>query len=582
MLRISLRLLILYLSLCFFTGIKSTGLFHAQTSKFSNHKVVIPHIVHDRSRRESNQSEEKVKPERLIYSLSIEDEDHFLHLKKNKDFIAKAFVQYSHDANGKLVTSYPNVPKDCHYHGHVEGHEDSLVALSTCSGLMGVILIGNHSYGLEPAVQSKTFEHLLYPLKDSQSEQFVCGVTSEMSQSDVHTVHDPTLTMTRLIRKKRNLPLPRYIELVLVADKMRFDFKDGNTTAVRQEMVDLANLLDGYYKQLNIHVILVGLEIFEDSNPFSVDESASTVLGSFVKWRRKNLLPRIRHDVGQLIVGRPNAFGGSILGMAFVGTVCSAASGGGINVFSGNNLPFVSTVVAHELGHNLGMGHDNSRCTCESASCIMSASASGSTQFSSCSSNDFERLVFRGGGLCLKNQPSPSDIVTVADCGNGLLEKGEQCDCGTPEECRDKCCDAATCMFTEGSACAQGACCRDCQTDSKLCVRMVSSVCRDQVSGTPCRESVNVCDLPEFCNGEAAFCPEDFYIMDGQSCANRTAYCFEGRCQTYDSQCAQKAANICYNVINMEGSKYGNCGTQGSDYVKLPAGEVAVLKGRLA
>lgn len=35
--------------------------------------------------------------------------------------------------------------------------------------------------------------------------------------------------------------------------------------------------------------------------------------------------------------------------------------------------------------------------------------------------------------MCLRNQPSVSDIVGIAKCGNGLLEGKEECDCGTPE-----------------------------------------------------------------------------------------------------------------------------------------------------
>lgn len=48
--------------------------------------------------------------------------------------------------------------------------------------------------------------------------------------------------------------------------------------------------------------MLVGLVIFKDGNPFSVDGSAGDVLGRFVKWRKTHLLPQIRHDTGQLIV----------------------------------------------------------------------------------------------------------------------------------------------------------------------------------------------------------------------------------------------------------------------------------------
>lgn len=248
--------------------------------------------------------------------------------------------------------------------------------------------------------------------------------------------------------------------------------------------------------------------------------------------------------------------------MAFVGTVCSVATSGGINVFSDSNLAFFSTILAHEMGHNLGMGHDDSRCNCNGKSCIMSAGAGGSTTFSSCSEQDFERLVVNGGGVCLRNEPSPSDVIGTPECGNGRVDKGEDCDCGTPEECNTKCCDAATCKFTRGSACAHGECCENCQI---------------KVAGTPCRNRADTCDLPEYCNGKTAFCPNDFYIMDGLPCQDDSAYCYEGRCQTYDYQCkhlfapdpAQKASDICFKHANVQGNKFGNCGiTSKGNYIK--------------
>lgn len=35
--------------------------------------------------------------------------------------------------------------------------------------------------------------------------------------------------------------------------------------------------------------------------------------------------------------------------------------------------------------------------------------------------------------MCLKNQPSASDVIGIAECGNSRLEEGEQCDCGKPQ-----------------------------------------------------------------------------------------------------------------------------------------------------
>ncbi|XP_056090481.1 disintegrin and metalloproteinase domain-containing protein 9 [Rhinichthys klamathensis goyatoka] len=518
------------------------------TSYVKNYDVVKPQLVHERWRRNADPSHTPAQDrhaDSITYSVRIDGSERLLHLTKNTDFLSKNFVVFSHDSQEKGKVEH------CHYQGYVEGYEDSLVALSNCEGLRGVILIGNEGYGLEPILHSKANEHLLFLLKDSQSEPFVCGLANETSPSEDHPHY---ADMSMFLRKKRNLPQTKYVELVLVVDNQRYAYKKHNKTAVREEMVQLVNLLDTYYKQLNIRISLIGLTIFDNDNPFIVDGSAGDVLGRFVQWRKSDLLPQIRHDVGQLIVGRSGPYTGGVLGMAFVGTVCSVNSGGGINVFSNDNLQSFSTVVAHELGHNLGMGHDIGGCNCD-GSCIMASAISGSTKFSDCSAKDFERLILRGGGACLRNQPSQDNIITVPSCGNGIMESGEECDCGTPKECNNKCCNAATCTLTKGSACAAGSCCENCQIN---------------VGGTPCRPSVNTCDLPEFCGGVSPFCPSDFYTMDGIPCASNTAFCFEGRCQTFEFQCKQlfgsaatKADDKCFSHANTKGNEFGNCGYSG-------------------
>ncbi|XP_071319588.1 disintegrin and metalloproteinase domain-containing protein 9 isoform X2 [Trachinotus anak] len=553
--------------LCYISGIDNKDIFNGLTSKLSKYSIVNPQVIHRWTRSVNRPPQSKEYEEETIsYALNINNRKHLLHLKANRDFLHPNFDQFPHDTTGNQSSSSKR-HDHCYYHGEVEGYENSVVALSTCNGLRGVIIFGNETYGLEPVPQSATNEHLLYLLKDIQSEPVTCGVVHEAASAQSHEAFEPGRSLTSLLRRKRNLPQTSYVELVLVADNLRYNFKDKNETAVREELVEMANLLDAYYKQLNIRVVLVGLEIFKDSNPFEVEGSAGDVLGRFVHWRKTELIPKIRHDIGQLLVGRTQAYNGGVLGMAFVGTVCSVATSGGINVFSGNNLPYVSTVVAHEMGHNLGMSHDNTRCSCNGGACIMAASASGSTNFSRCSADDFENLILRGGGVCLRNQPSPSDVVGSAECGNGRLDKGEQCDCGKPEECDNRCCDAATCKFTRGASCAHGSCCDNCQI---------------VVSGTPCRESVNTCDLPEYCDGKSGYCPGDFYIMDGLPCQNNAAYCFEGRCQTYDFQCkslfisdqAAKAADVCFTHANTQGNLFGNCGiTTKGDYIKCPVAD---------
>ncbi|XP_017338798.1 disintegrin and metalloproteinase domain-containing protein 9 [Ictalurus punctatus] len=540
-------------------GIMNPDLFHPQTSHLENYQIVIPQLVHKRWQRHDDFAQthrQRADPESLTYSIQIDDAVHLLHLTKNKEFLSPDFAVVSHDVHRNSTTKHREKPVLCHYYGRVSGYEESLVALSTCNGLRGVIFIGNKSYALEPALHAANNEHVLFPLENSRSDPFVCGVDSERDCGEDGSC-DRTLSMETFLRKKRNLPQTRYVELALVVDNLRFVFMKSNRTAVRDEMVQIANLLDTYYRQLNIRIVLVGLEIFETSNPFDVGGDPRVVLGQFVKWRKANLTSR--SDMGQLVVGQKGAYSGGILGMAYVGTVCSASSGGGISVYGDNGFQYYSTVLAHEMGHNLGMTHDDTRCKCDGSSCIMYSTATGSTLFSTCSGTDFENLVLRGGGACLLNQPPQDSVISAAQCGNGILEAGEDCDCGPPQSCNSKCCNAATCTFTKGSACAAGLCCKDCQI---------------VVSGTPCRQSVNQCDLPEYCNGTSAFCPSDFYLMDGLTCEGGTAYCFEGRCQTLDYQCKQlfgqnaiKANDQCFSYVNTQGTKFGNCGYSGSSLV---------------
>ncbi|XP_053739324.1 disintegrin and metalloproteinase domain-containing protein 9 [Synchiropus splendidus] len=535
-------------SVCFVSGLGDKD--NVPPLQLSKYSLIQPQVV----RRSIRSIQSIPEEDSLSYDININGSRHRLHLTINRDFLHPKFLQHSYGAKDKDESVSPK-QVHCYYHGEVEGYEDSMVALSTCSGLRGVIFFRNEGYGIEPMRQSDTNIHFLYRLEDVQSEAATCGVVHDSAES--HEPFNQGESLTSLLRRRRNLPQTSFVELVLVVDNLRYKYKKENEVAVREEMVEMANLLDGYYKKLNIRIMLVGLEIFKTSNPFSLEGSPGNILGAFVKWRKQTLLPKIRHDVAQLIIGRPNSFQG-VLGMAFVGTVCSATSSGGINVFGNDNLVFASSIVAHELGHNLGMSHDNTRCNCEGKPCIMASStSSATTTFSTCSGQDFERLIQRGGGICLKNQPEITDVVGVAQCGNGMLEEGEQCDCGTPKECKNKCCNAATCKLTPGSACAHGSCCNNCQV---------------RVAGTQCRGSADTCDLPEYCNGTSAFCPDDYYLMDGLPCQNDAAYCYEGRCQTYDYQCrrlfvpdpAKKAADICFTHANTRGNLFGNCGIDSS------------------
>lgn len=544
------------------------GVYSEEASRLPTFEIIIPQRLTDREKRHTFFHEEH-SDDNLSYSIKTRNGTYLLTLKKNKDLVSKDFMLYTYGKNGKLEATQSKNKMHCYYHGTVEGVTDSVLALSTCDGLRGIVYIAGKWYGMEPINTSRTLEHRFYHLEDMQHTPFHCGVLNDnlhrqmqiFVKQSVRYAFSPNNTSSReeLLRKKRAvLPQKSYVELFMVVDNHRFLQKNSDPAAVQKETVELINYVDGMYSALNIQIVLVGLEIWTDKNQISVMEgSAGDVLGRFVSWRQKDLLKRSRNDVSHLIIGR-GSYNGSI-GMAFVGTVCSQVQGGSISTLNHNNVLRHATVVAHELGHNLGMKHDDKRCP---ASYIMHSTDKGSRNFSSCSADDFENLVLNGGGNCLRNPPKTSNVYKEPVCGNNVIDNDEECDCGKPQECTNPCCDAATCKLTSGSQCAQGLCCKN---------------CKFRAAGAECRSKMGFCDLPEYCNGSYAYCPDDVYIMNGYPCNNMKAYCYYGVCQSYDSQCeaiygkgARKAPDLCFEKANIKGDRFGNCGMRGGAYKKCP------------
>ena len=54
-----------------------------------------------------------------------------------------------------------------------------------------------------------------------------------------------------------------------------------------------------------------------------------------------------------------------------------------------------------------------------------------------------------------------------------------------------------------------------------------------------CRKSTDLCDFEEYCNGTSEFCVPHVKSADFEVCSNKTTYCFGGKCQDTDIQCAE-------------------------------------------
>ncbi|XP_015708957.1 disintegrin and metalloproteinase domain-containing protein 22 isoform X10 [Coturnix japonica] len=486
----------------------------------------------------------------------------------NHDLLSSEYLERHIEQGGKAVEVKGG--EHCYYQGKIRGNPVSFVALSTCHGLHGMFYDGNHTYLIEPdenytsdndfhfhsVYKSKLFE---FPLDDLPSEFWSMNATSQ--KFVVKPRHKRRRRQVRQIPRKIEEET-KYIELMIVNDHLMYKkhrLSVGHTNSYAKSVVNMADLI--YKEQLNTRIVLVAMETWATDNKFTISENPLVTLREFMKYRRDFI--REKSDAVHLFSG--SRFQSSRSGVAHTGGICSLLKGGGVNEFGKPDL--MAVTLAQTLAQNIGIFSDRRKlisgeCKCEDtwSGCIMGDTGYYlPSKFSKCDIEEYHEFLNSGGGACLFNKPTK--LLDPPECGNGFVEDGEECDCGTTAECASEggeCCN--TCTLTAGSQCSNGLCCRKCRFEPK---------------GVLCREAVNDCDIAENCTGNSSQCSPNIHKMDGYSCDNRQGICFGGRCKTRDRQCkyiwgekVSAADRYCYEKLNIEGTEKGNCGRDKDSWIQ--------------
>lgn len=240
-------------------------------------------------------------------------------------------------------------------------------------------------------------------------------------------------------------------------------------------------------------------------------------------------------------------------------SICTARSVAIVKAIDIFSAQWSGQLMSQSVGHLLGLEHDTPSCQCEMGSnCVMhqlpgSDGTPFAWQFSKCSIARMHGVWQAGQVHCLLNRPF--QVSQLRECGNGIVDSSEECDCGTREQCSDPCCDPLTCTLRAHAQCAaHHPCCHRCELKK---------------AGEVCRGSRSPCDVAEICDGKSGDCPIDGHLVDGTACGE-DGQCWRGNCSDPQAQCKSlwgpesRVAEVACFEQNTNGYKYANCGS-GSD-----------------
>lgn len=379
---------------------------------------------------------------------------------------------------------------------------------------------------------------------------------------------DPAGNLIASIGSVDGCPTTKKVALVGLATDCTYWGIFGSKDAIQTHVLGVVNKASELYEStFKISLAVRNLTVIEancssggtTATPWNVDCGPNFTitdrLNSFSLWRGKS------QDKNAYWTLLTKCATDSAVGLAWRGQLCrqgSAPNGGTNDTIAAANVvvngPTEWQIFAHETGHTFGAVHDctpdqcpvkpsaQSCCPLKATQCdaggqfIMNPSTgSGITNFSPCSiGNICSGLKGNVKSDCLTDNKNV-ETITESICGNGIVEPGEDCDCGGADGCgTNKCCNPTTCKFAQGAVCDPAN--EDCCTDT----------CKYAGASTVCRNSTGDCDPQETCPGDSALCPPDAHKSDGEKCGNGLE-CASGQCTSRDAQCQVAAGGLTHS-----------------------------------
>ncbi|XP_076367645.1 A disintegrin and metalloproteinase with thrombospondin motifs 9-like isoform X2 [Tachypleus tridentatus] len=394
-----------------------------------------------------------------------------LNLHQENSFISPHFSMQTVDsfAENTTVWMHSSIERSCYYQGRIQGDKSSRVFVSLCQGMLGLLHTSDGDYSIEPVTYVLEFKnlknvpHRMTPLISAQSSE-------ENRRSPIERCHlkDSTSPKNKLKRNdkneyvasagnhrlqfrnttntrfKRSVSVERYVEVLVAVDKLMANLYRDN---LRNYVLTLMSSVSMIYKEPSlgnvVNIVVVKLVTLSDEeNKEIIHSSASKTLRSFCRWQRINnheddSHPH-HHDTAVLLTREDlcrvtNSC--DTLGLANPGMACSRYSSCAIVEDNGLSAAFT---IAHELGHVLGIPHDDDlKCSKYrergqplNIMARMLDDHSYPWNWSSCSKKYISNFLDTTNGECLNDKPTENLLKSVGFGGKHpgeLYDMDEQC-----------------------------------------------------------------------------------------------------------------------------------------------------------
>ncbi|XP_062868587.1 A disintegrin and metalloproteinase with thrombospondin motifs 17 [Trichomycterus rosablanca] len=367
----------------------------------------------------------------LYVALPAFGQERYLRLQRDEDFLAEDFLLEDRSPAGTVRHDPEFRGRSCFYTGVVLNHTHSFVSLDTCGGLTGLVQTGAETLFIQPVLRElQTFsgsEHRVFRQRRSAQEpspspdrrpkfcQLIKGKRKRSKDAED----------ARGRRNAIRLGGGYTVETVLVADADMVQYHGAESA--QRFLLTVMNMVYNVFQhpslgvQVNIRLTKLVL-LHSRPEKLKVGHHGERTLESFCHWQHEefgrgrylgnNYVPGGRDDppptdIAVLVTRTDFCVNKDepcdTVGIAYLGGTCSAKRKCVVAEDNGLNLAFT---IAHEIGHNMGMSHDDDHAACKDHSHIMSGEwvkgrNPSDLSWSSCSQDDLETFLRLKSSSCL-------------------------------------------------------------------------------------------------------------------------------------------------------------------------------------